>query len=202
MVSEISELTGQGGGATDAVRAILKEGMEGVERRNSTAEGMEGVGRRNSIAANDTRTRGLSMIKEKSTVTRGSDSSPSRNSGRTRTTARSSTFSGGRRPSRDVLTDLRRRYARFKASRIRTRTNGRERGSVLGGIAEDVQFCGLYLCGFDTTLDEKKGKDGYEDEARRMDAERRRDAEDTFLGRVINCSETACGEADLGEVEL
>jgi len=56
---------------------------------------------------------------------------------------------------------------------------------------EDIQFCGLYFCGIDTTADNGVKKsayaDAHEDTLRRRKEEMKQEEEDTFLGKVISC---------------
>jgi hypothetical protein len=103
---------------------------------------------------------------------------------------------------KNFLHDLRTTYAQFKAA-----LNDKNESTGAGGgnndntnsnsgmfqsFVEDVQFCGLYFCGLDTTdccadPDEKKR---YEDSLKKKKEERKREADDTFLGKVI----AVCGE--------
>jgi hypothetical protein len=57
--------------------------------------------------------------------------------------------------------------------------------SLLRWIVEDVEFCGWYLCGIDTT--DIKGED--DDRAMAREA-RKKDAESMFLGKEID---VVCG---------
>ena len=99
------------------------------------------------------------------------------------------------------LEDIQNNYYKFKTSR----NNGLKEGrSILSSIIEDVQFCGLYFCGIDTTTTEddealmqKKAnnKGGTYEETLKMKKEgRKKETEDTFLGKVISCvPKTMCG---------
>lgn len=99
--------------------------------------------------------------------------------------------------------EIKHNYTTFKTSR----NNGlkeKSNGSILSSIIEDVQFCGLYFCGIDTTTcgdDEAKAK--YEENLKLKKMDRKREADDTFLGSVISCvpsSVAQCGVDDARNV--
>jgi len=203
VISEISERTGgplegniHSGGNANTVKALLREGMESARQRHAS-QGLTQERRTNVTVTNGDKPSkreggggGLAKIKEG-----GSDASPSRN---TATTARSSdAFSGGDGAGsrRSFLEDIQRTYAKFKTDR----NGGRhEKSSVLQSIIEDVQFCGLYFCGIDTTTSDdnsRTGDDKYDDLMKRKRDERKRDVDDTFLGKVIQCgNDYGCGD--------
>ena len=104
----------------------------------------------------------------------------------------------------NLLEDITSNYTKFKTSR----NNGQKEGrSILSSIIEDVQFCGLYFCGIDTTVTEddeeaammqKNNKGGgvssYEETLKKKKEGRKKETEDTFLGKVISCvPKTMCG---------
>ena len=68
---------------------------------------------------------------------------------------------------------------------------------MLHSIMEDIQFCGLYFCGIDTTADNGVTKsayaDAHEDTLRRRKEEMKQEAEDMFLGKVISCGRGTVG---------
>ena len=78
-----------------------------------------------------------------------------------------------------LLDKLSSSYGRFRISRPGDAT----KKSVLAGIAENFQACGVWLCGNDTTLAEG-----------RNDAAEGRctDGKDRLLGMVIGCNPTSC----------
>ena len=93
--------------------------------------------------------------------------------------------------------EIKHNYTTFKTSR----NNGlkeKSNGSILSSIIEDVQFCGLYFCGIDTTTNDDEAKAKYESlKLKKM--ERKRETDDTFLGSVISCvpsSVAQCGVSD------
>ena len=94
--------------------------------------------------------------------------------------------------------EIKHNYTTFKTSR----NNGlkeKSNGSILSSIIEDVQFCGLYFCGIDTTTDNDEAKAKYEESLKLKKMERKREADDTFLGSVISCvpsSVAQCGVSD------
>lgn len=202
VISEISERTGvalEGGGGDDSdaarVRALLKDGMKNVRRGEATS---------------------AAMTKERK-VKGAADSSPSRN---THSTARSTRSgmggdgggsaggggTGGQSSRGSLLGDIRSNYERFKTSRS---GGGSKRGgaaTLLQTVMEDLEFCGLYFCGIDTTTPHnqdaeanvKPGDVGYDEVMRRRKEERKMDADDNFLGKVIRCGGDGC----CGVVEL
>jgi len=98
--------------------------------------------------------------------------------------------------------EIKHNYTTFKTSR----NNGlkeKSNGSILSSIIEDVQFCGLYFCGIDTTTDNDEAKAKYEESLKLKKMERKREADDTFLGSVISCvpsSVAQCGVDDARNV--
>ncbi|KAL7533361.1 hypothetical protein ACHAWF_004470 [Thalassiosira exigua] len=199
VVSEISERTGghartgsfgrasASGGSGGAVKALLKEGMERV-RNEGDGRAQAAVVVTPERVARD-RVQDLSMIKEEggSNKPGGDKPSPSRE---THTTAKSTASFASQK--RGFVRDLQENYATFKTER-----NGvkKEKGSALQSILEDVQFCGLYFCGMDTTVaGEEQTK--YEAEVKEKKAERKREADDTFLGKVIDVGRgiPGCGQ--------
>jgi len=98
--------------------------------------------------------------------------------------------------------EIKHNYTTFKTSR----NNGlkeKSNGTILSSIIEDVQFCGLYFCGIDTTTDNDEAKAKYEESLKLKKMERKREADDTFLGSVISCvpsSVAQCGVDDARNV--
>ena len=167
------------GGTNDAVKALLRDGMESA-RQKHTQETPE----RRTMC---NKAKGLSMIKEAS----GGDSSPSRN---THSTAKSTVSE----KSKSFLEDIQTTYTNFKTKR----NNGQKenKNSILQSIVEDVQFCGLYFCGIDTTTDNGDSSingdvDKYDEKMKKKKEERKREAEDTFLGKVVRCGNCGDGSA-------
>jgi len=186
VISEISERTGGAldgsiGNTNDAVKALLRDGMECAQKKHNAAR--ETPERRTTMA---NKAKGLSMIKEGN----NGDSSPSRN---THSTAKSTVGE----KSKNFLEDIQTTYTRFKT----TRNHGQKenKNSILQGIIEDVQFCGLYFCGMDTTTTDDDDVNGdvdlYDDQMKKKKEHRKREAEDTFLGKVVRCGNCGDGSA-------
>mmetsp|Transcript_268 Transcript_268/g.514 ORF Transcript_268/g.514 Transcript_268/m.514 type:complete len:525 (+) Transcript_268:287-1861(+) len=181
VISEISERTGGPGGrgaegSSDAVQAILREGMENVQRKQNVDSSHEI----------------LTKIKE----TRGGKNTKDE-------------MSSGSSAKRTLFADMQTKYTRFKNSRrSRPKEGDNKKGNdsnnkspsvgVLHSIMEDVQFCGLYFCGIDTTTDgfgtnNVLLEDSYDDLMKREKEDRKKEADNTFLGTVIQCGNNYCG---------
>ncbi|KAL9183236.1 hypothetical protein ACHAXT_005023 [Thalassiosira profunda] len=173
VISEMSERTGAGGNS--AVKALLKEGMDSL-RAKATEAKEDSPGR-------ETRTQ---LLRQISHAASGELSEKADQPSRTApSTVPSSTMSIGM-AGRNFLTGVKDTYKQFKFSH---NDGKKEKGSILQSIVEDVQFCGLYFCGIDTTHDESGGK--YEDALKAKKEDRKREMDDTFLGKVISCD--GCG---------
>mmetsp|Transcript_30880 Transcript_30880/g.56554 ORF Transcript_30880/g.56554 Transcript_30880/m.56554 type:complete len:263 (-) Transcript_30880:202-990(-) len=193
---------------TDAVKALLREGMESARQKH---------------AASTDRTkqqRSLAKIRESSATTNSGSGgsggskhsgSHSRNSRNTHTTARStidscngnnnsnSNNSNSSKPHKKFLDDIHHTYAKFKTDRNGGKDENGNR-SILTSIIEDVQFCGLYFCGIDTTIDNwgdghsRTGDEKYDELMKKRREDRKRATDDTFLGKVISCGDSyGCG---------
>ena len=100
--------------------------------------------------------------------------------------------------------DIQTTYTEFKTSRNKGKP---EKSSILSSIVYDVQFCGLYFCGIDTTTDGDdiidaggacggammNNNDKYENEMKQKKEDRKRQTDENFLGKIINCVPSGCG---------
>lgn len=184
VISEISERTGGAleGNSDARVQALLREGMDTVRQKEASETGAPEVTKKGK--------------------NKRVDSSPSRN---TNSTAKStltgsgSEAGGSGSQARSILGDIRSNYATFKTSR----NNGKkEKGTVLQSIIEGIEFCGLYFCGIDTTQDDElnPADEGYDERMRRRKEERRRDMDDNFLGKVVQCGRDIPGCGAFAEI--
>eukprot|EP00571_Detonula_confervacea_P001239 CAMPEP_0172318822 /NCGR_PEP_ID=MMETSP1058-20130122/35897_1 /TAXON_ID=83371 /ORGANISM="Detonula confervacea, Strain CCMP 353" /LENGTH=494 /DNA_ID=CAMNT_0013033727 /DNA_START=87 /DNA_END=1571 /DNA_ORIENTATION=- len=180
VISEISERSAGGplSGSDEAVNALLREGMESARLKQQ------------GKTSKSARTKAASSL--------AADGSPSRE---IHTTAKSSsnnnnnnndcqqTSTMDQSNNNNLLEDIQTTYTKFKT----TRNNGRkEKSSILSSIIEDIQFCGLLFCGIDTT--ESQEEEGGCDTMKKKKEERKKEADETFLGRVIQCgNEVTCG---------
>jgi len=200
---------------TDAVKALLREGMESARQKQAA-----------STAPNKTKQQqqqqqgGLSKIREGSATTNsgggGGGGSNHGGSHSTHTTARSTIDScncnnnnnnnnhhhnsNSSKPNKNFLEDIHHTYSKFKTDRNGGKDENGNR-SILSSIIEDVQFCGLYFCGIDTTRDNwgdaghsQTGDDKYDELMKKRREDRKRAADETFLGKVISCGDSyGCG---------
>ena len=84
-------------------------------------------------------------------------------------------------------------YDKYK--RTKNKGNNNNNRSILKAIYEDIQFCGMYFCGLDTTVED----DGQLTDQRRAvvvveksKEERAKEMDNTFLGKFVKCAEP-CG---------
>lgn len=96
-----------------------------------------------------------------------------------------------------LLDKLTMSYRRFKSSRSGDAT----RKTMLADIAEDIQFCGLWLCGNDTTLAEggsvAGGRGGKGGKGGKLDG-----GKDGLLGMEIGCNPASCWDRPLNEERM
>jgi hypothetical protein len=96
------------------------------------------------------------------------------------------------------ITSVESAYNKFKRNKNKGKAENR---SILHAIIEDIQFCGMYFCGLDTTSVEPDPDDGQlTDHQLQRDVsphstpskeDRAKEMDNTFLGKFIQC--TPCG---------
>lgn len=188
VMSEISERTGGGplSGTDEAVKAILREGMESAmfksrqeqQQASKNSKGKASVSENNGSPSRETHTTAKSSI-----ASNGNGCQQS-----VKSTLSKSCSSN----NNNLLDDIQTTYTRFKIER----NNGQKenKSSILNSIIEDIQFCGLYFCGIDTTQDDFQEEEDHANDKKKQKEERKKELDDTFLGRVIKCGEdVACG---------
>lgn len=222
VMSELSERTSSRlNPEYDAVREILRDGMESC---NAKRKEQENIKETKAAKVVNSKLKLLTMIKAEDTNDKNTNSNSNKgDNGSTDTTAKSSGAKSTLTSSTttNMLQNIQSNYSKFKTSR----NNGqKESTTILSSIIEDLQFCGLYLCGIDTTDDDDennngcslftnnkggcggggKGTKGYEDSMKKKKEERKKETEDTFLGKVIKCGNNVpgCGDTFCGVVEF
>lgn len=221
VMSELSERTSSRlNPEYDAVREILRDGMESC---NAKRKEQENIKETKAAKVVNSKLKLLTMIKAEDTNDKNTNSNSNKgDNGSTDTTAKSSGAKSTLTSSTttNMLQNIQSNYSKFKTSR----NNGqKESTTILSSIIEDLQFCGLYLCGIDTTEDDEnnngcslftnnkggcggggKGTKGYEDSMKKKKEERKKETEDTFLGKVIKCGNNVpgCGDTFCGVVEF
>ena len=201
VISELSDRTGgknnnnnnnneNGSSSPDErVKALLREGMASATKKG------EG-----STKAGDITAREGNQGPQPSN--NGEDVLPLRT--KPQTVASSLTSNKTATPGLLSWNDIQTTYTEFKTSRNKGKP---EKSSILSSIVYDVQFCGLYFCGIDTTTDGDdiidaggacggammNNNDKYENEMKQKKEDRKRQTDENFLGKIINCVPSGCG---------
>eukprot|EP00984_Skeletonema_dohrnii_P019006 scaffold9001_cov73-Skeletonema_dohrnii-CCMP3373.AAC.2 len=203
VISEISEgIDGHddnGGGGMDFINSILMEKYDDgdvVHHHQQQKGDGKGVGsvlqRRPSsptqqqlASGSNNRSTAAAAVPTSTTPLRKQSSN---NNNTISTVSTSANNSGG------GLSSVESAYGKYKQQRNNTNTKKKtENRSFLKSIMEDIQFCGMYFCGLDTTVEDDgqltdnrdvlQGSPSKEARAKEMDS--------TFLGKFVNCA--ACG---------
>ena len=195
VISELSDRTGgnnnteNGNSPEERVKALLREGMASATKKGEGSKAGDitaGGGNQGQPPSN------------------GEDVLPLRT--KPQTVASSLTSNKTATPGLLSWYDIQTTYTEFKTSRNKGKP---EKSSILSSIVEDVQFCGLYFCGIDTTTDGDddiiatgaggacgammNNNDKYENEMKLKKEDRKRQTDENFLGKIINCVPSGCG---------
>ena len=103
---------------------------------------------------------------------------------------------GSTTPSSHFFGDIRIIYGQFKAAKKKWKKKKETEKVRMQDVLEDVQFCGVYLCGIDLVWEDAESEGnshgGIPHQKRRE--ERKEEAEEAFLGKIIKIgNKYGCG---------